>query len=280
MTTLQQMPAVLPIYLKAATSRRKPEGKPSIPPLSATVDNVTVEPARLAAYNEVCGFANDETLPITYPQVLAASLHMHLMSQPEFPLPMIGLVHVRNHIEQARALRIDESFGVSVRLGESREVPAGQEFDLVTEFSVGEEQVWRALTSILHRVPGPKTKSGKPPVAESRIAQYYSFDAPADTGRRYAKVSGDYNPIHLSALSAKLLGFQRAIAHGMWSLARCAALLSEPLGRAPKALDVQFKQPLFLPGRVAVRYNKAGDGVTFSLLARNSDKLHLTGSMR
>ena len=51
------------------------------------------------------------------------------------------------------------------------------------------------------------------------------WKAPADIGRQYAKVSGDYNPIHLSAVSAKLFGFPTAIAHGLWNKARTLAAL-------------------------------------------------------
>jgi hypothetical protein len=277
---LQQMPAALPIYLKAAiTSRRKPKGKPVLPALEAQVGNVGIDTRLLAAYDALCGFSNDETLPITFPQVMAASLHMYLMTQPSFPLPLVGLVHVRNSIQQERPLRSDETFTVNARIGDSRDVPAGLEFDVITEYVSGGETVWRALTSILHRVPGPKAPKGKPPVIDSRLSEYRTFDAPSDIGRRYAKVSRDYNPIHLTAASAKLLGFKQAIAHGMWSLARCTALLGEPLGRAPMRLDAAFKQPLFLPGEVALRFNHEGEGIAFALLSRHSDKLHITGSL-
>ena len=39
-------------------------------------------------------------------------------------------------------------------------------------------------------------------------------------------MSGDVNPIHLHALTARAMGFPRAIAHGMWTYARTLA----PLG--------------------------------------------------
>ena len=53
-----------------------------------------------------------------------------------------------------------------------------------------------------------------------------------DIGRRYGAVSGDRNPIHLYPLTARLFGFRRAIAHGMWTKARCLAALE---GRLPEA---------------------------------------------
>ena len=56
---------------------------------------------------------------------------------------------------------------------------------------------------------------------------------PDDIGRRYAKVSGDVNPIHMSSLTAKALGFKRAIAHGMWVKAHAlAAQVKPPCRRA------------------------------------------------
>ena len=75
-----------------------------------------------------------------------------------------------------------------------------------------------------------------------------------DLGRRYAAVSGDHNPIHLHAWSAKPFGFPRAIAHGMWTKARCLAAL-----RLPDAFEVvvKFKKPILLPSKVT--FGEAGD---------------------
>ena len=279
---LTALPSPLSLYLKAAASaRRKPRGKPSLPPLSASMRGVRVDAARLSAYNAVCGYADGPLLPMTYPQVLVTALHMHLMARPEFPLPMLGLVHLRNRIEQQRALRADETFDVEVAIADSRDVRAGLEFDLITRFSSEGTVVWNAVTTILFRVPAPKGASRPPVPAPAQLAQYRPFEAPADIGRRYAKVSGDHNPIHTSVLGAKMLGFPRAIAHGMWTLAHVTSLLEPELGGAtPRILEVQFKQPLLLPGKLALKYQRAGNGIEFGVLARNSDKVHLSGSLR
>ena len=73
---------------------------------------------------------------------------------------------------------------------------------------------------------------------------------PGDIGRRYAEVSGDRNPIHLHPLTARLFGFPRAIAHGMWTKAHALAAFE---GRLPSAftVDVRFKQPVLLPAKAA-----------------------------
>ncbi len=279
--TLSQIPDAQRLYLKAATTlTRRPQGQPALPALEVRVCDVAVDGRHLADYREVCGFAESQTLPITFPHVMAGALHLHLLTQKPFPFPLLGLVHIRNDIRQSRALRADERFDVHVRIGESRAVRQGIEFDLLTEVASGGEPVWTETSTILHRIPGPKSQVPRPAPAPAALADYRSFTAPADIGRRYARVGRDYNPIHLAPLPAKLFGFKRHIAHGMWSLARCAALLQPELGHEPQALSVQFKQPLFLPGRVALRFTREEDGFAFALLSSRSDKIHLTGALR
>lgn len=277
---LPQIPDAQRLYLRAAsTLTRKPRGKPALPALAVRVAGVSADRAHLAEYAQVCGFQRLEQLPITFPHVMAGALHLHLMTQRRFPFPLLGLVHIRNEIRQAQPLMADARFDLSVRIGEAREVRQGIEFDLLTEASIDKAAVWTEVSTILHRIPGPKSGGARPQPAAEPLAQYRSFSAPSDIGRRYAKVGRDYNPIHLAPWTAKLFGFQRHIAHGMWSLARCAAILEDELGRAPMALAAQFKQPLFLPGKLALRYRRNPTGIEFALLSARSDKTHLTGAL-
>jgi acyl dehydratase len=97
-----------------------------------------------------------------------------------------------------------------------------------------------------------------------------------DLGRRYAGVSGDHNPIHLYALTAKAFGFPRQIAHGMWSKARCLAALE---GRLPDAVTVEvaFKKPVLLPGAVGFGSARSGNGYAFSLTSPKTGAPHLLG---
>jgi len=113
---LDRLPEAKPLLLKAAaTITRKPKGNIVIPALSVEVQGVRADPARLAAYAELCGFAPADTLPITFPQVQAASLHMWLMTQPEFPLSLLGIVHLRNTFRQAAPLPADAAYTYTLR---------------------------------------------------------------------------------------------------------------------------------------------------------------------
>jgi acyl dehydratase len=285
---LDRMPE--PGLLKAfGTLGRKPRGEVVLPQISVKLDGVRFEPKRLEAYRRICGFP-DGPVPIPYPQVNAVSLHMHLMTRPQFPLPLVGLVHLRNVIEQTRELMPDESFAVEVAILGHKTTDKGLEFDLETTYrDAAEKIVWRAVTTILRRGKQPKKHKGAPPVEDAQLSEYRAIDAPDDIGRRYGRIAGDMNPIHLYPVTAKLLGFDRHIAHGMWSMARCCALLLPELGRVPVELTTQFKQPLFLPARAAMRYGhkgpkgqpgSRGDALAFRLIGRDSGKVHLDGALR
>lgn len=280
---LDRMPAAGPAFFNAAMSGfRRPKGMPSLPALELKVGKVAVDTTRLSAYNQLCGFEDNGLLPITFPQVMAASMHIQLMSQKAFPLPLLGLVHVANRIEQNAPLSAGGEYDVSVRTGEAREARLGLEFDLITEFAaVGEAPSWKAVTSILYRNKsgGGRKKAGAPQPAVA-FGHYAEVVADADIGRRYGKVSGDINPIHLTPWTAKLFGFKRAIAHGMWSLARSAALLQPQLGQNPTELTVEFKRPLFLPGRAALKFASEGEQMHFALIGSRGAETHLTGMLR
>jgi acyl dehydratase len=100
---------------------------------------------------------------------------------------------------------------------------------------------------------------------------------PSNLGRRYATISGDYNPIHLSALSAKLFGFKYAIAHGMWSKARCLAAMDSLIPQAGYSVDVNFLKPVFLPSKVNFYSNLSDSQRQFSLFNASAEQMHLQG---
>ena len=282
--TLQKLPGALGLYARAlATATRKPAKNVRVPHLEVRIAAMQASRTRLDDYRAICGFEPGEHLPITFPQVQAAPLHMWLMLQPQFPMPLMGIVHLRNRFQVLGPMPADRGYDVRAALVESRRTHQGCEFDLLTEYSDTEGQVvYRSLMTPLYRQKseGPVPSRPRAAAPESGLAEYRSFDVPADIGRRYAPVSGDYNPIHLSAISARAFGFPRAIAHGMWAVARAASLLESATGRPATDLSVQFRQPLLLPGKVALKFRPGNVGSEFALLSRSSDKVHFTGQMR
>src|SRR5689334_3802528 len=110
---LDRMPDPMALSLKALGSvRRKPKPEVELPHLSVSLESASFDAAKLRAYREICGFPEDGAVPIPYPQVCAINLQMHLLTRPEFPLPLVGLVHLKNRIVQEREMSPDETFAL------------------------------------------------------------------------------------------------------------------------------------------------------------------------
>ncbi|WP_405562160.1 MaoC family dehydratase [Streptomyces sp. NBC_01180] len=239
-----------------------------------------IDPGRLASYSRVCGFDPGGPLPLAYPHVLGFPLAMRLMTARAFPLPVLGLVHTGIEITQRRALDPRDEPELTVYANELRPHRRGTEAVMVTEARLAGELVWESRSRYLARHPMsagseamPRTDNAQPHPAAGAPAAIHTWDLPADLGRRYGAASGDRNPIHLHPLTARLFGFPRAIAHGMWTAARCLAA-----AEAPEVVHVrvEFRAPVLLPGTVTY----VGGAGAFQVLSQGADgaeRIHLTG---
>lgn len=237
---------------------------------------VVAERSRVDAYAAVCGFPRKDVVPLTYPHMLAFPLHMAIMSDPSFPYPAIGMVHVENTITAHRAIGVGEALDVTTSVGAPRPHARGVLLDFVTTV-VGEGEVaWESTSTYLRR--GRTTDGDAAPGLAIVDAPTGGVEwrLPADLGRTYAAVSGDANPIHLYPLTARALGFPRQIAHGMWTKARSVAAIENRLPSAV-TVEVAFKKPVFLPGTVAYAARQDGDGWTFALTSPKDGSPHLLG---
>jgi acyl dehydratase len=281
-TTEVTSPRKISTLLARAALTTRGRGGP-LPDTRVSQAGVLVDRTKLAAYERVCGFPVTDVLPPTYPHVLAFPLQLALMTDRSFPLALPGMVHVRNRIDVLRPVGAGERIDLQVWAERYAMHRKGATVDLCAAMSTAGEDVWRGRSTYLAR--GAAAPDG---AADSDIAvpvgdlprSTATWRIPADAGRRYAKVSGDVNPIHLSALTAKAFGFKHAIAHGMWVKARTLAALT---GRLPEHLtvDVAFDKPLYLPSTVAYLTAPAHGGWDFAVRnSGNQEIQHLTGTVR
>jgi acyl dehydratase len=279
-TVLDAAPNLGQLYAKAAVTAWGRGGALSDDRLARK--GVTVDRAHLAAYDQVCRLPLNDVLPATYPHMLTFPLQMALMSDRSFPLALPGLVHVRNRIELLRPIGADALLDLEVWAENFASHRSGAAVDLCATVSAGGQEVWRSRSTYLSR--GATAPEGAPEadieVAVGDLERVAAtWRIPDDAGRRYAKVSGDVNPIHLSGLAAKAFGFKRAIAHGMWVKARVLGALS---GRLPDALDldVSFRKPLFLPSTVTLSTAQADGGWDVAVRNATSRTEHVVGTIR
>jgi acyl dehydratase len=289
--TLESSPSILPLYARAAAPLVPgasllpfiPGRGKEIPEIELTLPRVKAGAEQVAAYARVCGFALRDHLPPTYPHVLAFPLHMAVMAEGSFPFGAVGLVHVENQIVQHRRIGLDEELTIHVKPTKLVDHPRGRTFSLQTKAMSGGQAVWESTSTMLRRGK-PSGENGKSHhVREEMHAKPNALDVAAaewklggDLGRRYAAVSGDRNPIHMHAWTAKPLGFPRAIAHGMWSKARCLAAIESRLPDAFQ-VDVRFRKPILLPGRVEFASASQKDEIEFAVRDAKRGTPHLDG---
>src|SRR3954471_9414077 len=279
-------PAIAPAYLKILLARKPSFASGGVPRIEAVLDRFTINPRHLARYRRVCGDRDVTELPITYPHVLAAPLHLAMLACEAFPVSLLGVVHTRNRITQQRPLRTDDTGEIHSWMEGHRETARGQEIDLQTQLRVGGQPVWSEVSTLLaRRAEGhrpPRTREGGLPQLDVPPRQDVStstFVVSPGVGRQYACVSGDFNPIHIMDVTARFFGFKRAIAHGMWSLARCAAEIGAPTFSRPCTLDVAFKRPISFRASTVLESWIAGQRLGFSLRESQVARDHLLGSV-
>lgn len=257
---------------------KKPKGEKVLPQVEYVVDSFKADQNHLRTYNEICGYKLNGYIPATYLAVVSQSLQMHMMTTEAFPFALLGLVHIRNQVKQSRKIGVNESMTLSCRFGELKAHDKGLQFDFLTTAKINGEVVMEGLTTYLSRQKTDASVATK--VKDEAVPNYELkavWDVAENTGRRYAMSSGDFNLIHIHALTAKAFGFKQAIAHGMWSKARALASLTLP--DAYEA-DVYFKLPIFLPSKV--EFLTAEEGGSTQILIRNekSHKPHMAGVVK
>lgn len=275
---LSESPNIFALLSRAALPK-KTSGHIDIPSISVDLKGVKVDAKRLRQYEEVCGFKAKAHLPATFPHIMAFPLHMKLLTDSKFPLPLLGLVHYKNSVTQKRPLNKNEILDIDCTLTNSKNSELGVTFDIITTVSVGGRVVWEEISTLLQRSKKTKVNSKKTRTALPSFQNNETWKLSSSLGRQYAKVSSDFNLIHLYSWSAKLFGFNHAIIHGMWSKTRCIAALSETLGERAFRVDVAFKLPVFLPGTVSFNWQQNNDLIDFQLLDKQLTKPHLKGSI-
>jgi len=231
-------------------------------------------------YRSVCGLI-EGPLPILYPQILAEPLHLALANHPDMPLPAMGLVHVRQAVAQIRPVLEGEEVGISCWMEGQRTARRGVEADIHTALrDVDGLVIWRGISTVLSKHgPGDGLKRQAPEQPPLRVHRSAVWSIPGNLGRQYAKVSGDWNPIHTTALTAKLFGFKRAIAHGMWTLARALGEMDQDLPTHSVGIMASFRRPVFLPSRLRFESGELGDTLGFELREARSGRVCLSGTV-
>ena len=276
----------LPLLLRAATKRtssdRLTDQNLALPGHVVERAVTIKDQEHIRRFHQVVEWPSYQQAPLhpCYLHTLVFPMHLRLMLNPDFPFALLGLVHIRNRIEQCQAVEPGQRLALQCRFGDSRRTEKGWQFDIESEVSCNNQTMWRATSTNLYRITdsSPRAESAGYQAGFTVSAQR-KLSLDADVGRRYARVSGDYNPIHLYRWSAKLFGFKRHIVHGMWSKAKCLSQLLH-MNQQQFACSVKFARPVHLPSCVQFLQSPDAAEQDFAVTSQDGQHLHLQGHIR
>ena len=249
-----------------------------LPRVAHVVEGLTVDPEWHEKFCHVVHAAPKPLAPGSSEiAVFSGALHslafpvaMSVLTRQDFPLPVMGMVHLTNTVQHVTDVAVGEELTATAWTENLRSHRSGTVVDaVVTLARTDGTVVWAGRSGYLAKgqtgaVAGEGARTGQEESSTSSLG--VPFDTPqqtaqwslkADTGRQYAAVSGDYNPIHLSGPSAKALGMKGAIAHGMYTASRALAATAVP-SEVPFSWSVEFAAPVLLPTTVAVSVHDDG----------------------
>ena len=279
--TVSHPPAPWRLMLRTLMPRRRPAGIERLPELR--VDSRPIPQAGLKSYQEVCGFTETAELPLSYLFVVGFIPQVLLVTDPKFPLKAIGMVHISNRFELLQPIQSNADLAVRTRAVGMETVAKGRQVTIETVFYQGGVESARSTSVNFARGGGHgRPSEGKTLSAAPTDIEPIEWELEPEIGLRYARASGDYNPIHLYGWSARLLGFRRPIAHGMYLVARALAEIEAVRRKAEEGdrlirLDVQFKTPTFLPSRPKLYLRRQSEGYQFELWNRAGNRPHVVG---
>lgn len=244
---------------------------------------LTPKPGKVTQFNQVVGWQSSSYLAPTWLQVAAMPMYLNLLSDQQFPFSPLGLVHVENRVTLYKPLPVNQTYQLQCRLDNYRQHTKGVLFDIVLEALSNNELVYQGKASNLVVQSAQKGKATKQKVAESDTAAgslmtNTEWHLLSSAGREYAAASGDYNPIHLFPLAAKLFGFRRHIAHGMLLKARALSTLLKDNDSDPVVANIAFRKPVFLPANITLCSDADANCTAFRLIS--GDSVHACGDLQ
>lgn len=218
-----------------------------------------IDAVQLRRYRDALGFPG-QGIPLTFYYLLAQRAQVATMLDQDFPFRLPGAVHTENALRVETPALPDEPLLLATSV--AVQPPADDGAVYATLDTIGEQDGHTvfACRSTYLMVRGQRARRGDRarPRAAAALPALAAWRLAANSGRAYAALSGDWNPIHLWSWSAHLMGMRRPIIHGMHTLARACAELELAGGRPLVALAGRFRAPAPLGKELVLGADLAG----------------------
>ncbi|HZH68361.1 MAG TPA: MaoC/PaaZ C-terminal domain-containing protein [Chitinophagales bacterium] len=276
---LKKAPGSLQTLFRASlTGLKKPGDR--LPEKGYTIKGLTIDKKQYSDFCKMFEY-NDATVPSTYWYIRLFSMQTLLLAHPDAPFPMPGLVHLSFKINQYTTIYPTDKLDTTVKFGNLIQHDKGTGVETIMSLSRHGQVVWEQKNINLYLgkkglgIPGEDIVEGE--ITEPDLSTLWSLHP--KNAIDFAKVSGDFNPIHLHDITAKIFGFRKQIAHGWYSLCRAVSPMSTTI-KGIHELYGSFKKPLFLPSKVLGRTQEDNGLVLFDVINEKEGYPHLKGYVK
>lgn len=264
---------------RAILASRRPGFAKGLPQLAATWRKHPVAGARLDDFLELTGLDGHPLWALLYPQAAGFRLLMTLVTDYGFPFPIWSALQVRNRLVLRARFARGDTLDLSAEVTEARSLDKGTEIDVACAAQRGGTTVWESLTTFYYRGrEGAPHSAAAPPAAPVVNGAAMAQWVPASGARlRFARLTGDYNGIHLSDWYARLFGFRGAFHHPQRTLGQCLARLARVRPQLPVSLDSWLKGPVYYGAKVSMRAGSGGS--EFGLFVEGDERPAIIGRL-
>ena len=234
-------------------------------PFSIKIEQVYCSESTLEPFKKV--FTDAKDIP-TFAFIAGFRPALQCLVQAPIPSSLLGLIHLKCDIEIHQEHNWYLPYDIEVTLKDYTESDKGITYLITTDFY---QMGIKTISN--HNLMLDKSKDYKPKQRECTTKSEIncltqplaSWPIGLKTTWSYAKISGDYNPIHLNSFLAKKLKLKSAIAHGMFNAHECLKQLNKKTDQKLRYVGIEFNKPCFIPSQVFLRqYNDSNKYGVFS----------------
>lgn len=288
--TFASRPSALRFMPKAAWPKPRWQPAQGFPASEFVWSGYRVTARAVAALQDFAGShdpACREALLLLAPHVTGLRLSMALLTHPRWPIPIWKALQFRNRLRLIGALRVDHPGDLHVQACAWRVHGKGLEVDLHARYLQDGAPVWESINAFYYRGRyGTALDHGEPrgapiasPTLDPAAAPLAQWRIDADRRFEFCRMTGDYNPLHLTTAYAHRMGFAAAFPHPQRVAAQCLGHLAAT-GAPPRELDLWIKGPAFYGAPATLRQAPGDGGQDFALWVEGEERPALVGSLR
>ena len=147
------LPSMVLAYARVVLGKKPYVAPPEtiIQPVELEARRVVLSAAHVQRYRDVCSVPAGPELPPAYLHLVAMPMHMQLFVVRNFPVKVLGLIHLRNTIRVLHPVEQRAPLRLTVHFDTMRLTDFGQEYDFVTRYEQNGVVVWEETSTMFAR---------------------------------------------------------------------------------------------------------------------------------